>query len=123
MRHTSLIRVDMAAQVPPSQRNKMESFWPAETLKYLFLLLHDTAMGKEDLPLDQYVFNTEAHPLPMAGSVADAAAAHAYVQGPRNIGITPADMSLPLAERLKASHRPSHRAVAAYRLTGLYCCC
>jgi len=32
------------------------------------------------LPLDQWVFNTEAHPLPIAGSPADAAAAAWYVR-------------------------------------------
>jgi hypothetical protein len=62
-------------------RDKMESFWPAETLKYLYLLLDDSS--PEMLPLDQFVFNTEAHPLPIAGSAADAAAAKFYVQGPR----------------------------------------
>ena len=50
-------------QTPPPQRDKMESFFLAETLKYLFLLLDDS---KPDiLPLDQYVFNTEAHALPV----------------------------------------------------------
>lgn len=42
-------------------RDKMESFFLAETLKYLFLLFSDT----EILPLDKWVFNTEAHPLPI----------------------------------------------------------
>lgn len=32
------------------------------------------------------MFNTEAHPLPIAGSAADAAAAKFYVHGPRNDG-------------------------------------
>ena len=63
-------------------RDKMESFWPAETLKYLYLLLDDSS--PEVLPLDQFVFNTEAHPLPIAGSAADAAARKFYVHGPRN---------------------------------------
>ncbi|KAH9839937.1 glycoside hydrolase [Rhodofomes roseus] len=39
----------------------MPSYFLAETLKYLYLLFHD-----EDLvPLDRWVFNTEAHPLPV----------------------------------------------------------
>lgn len=38
----------------------MESFWFAETLKYLYLLFDDT----NKFPLDKYVFNTEAHPFP-----------------------------------------------------------
>jgi len=44
----------------PKFKDNMESFWLAETLKYLYLLFDD-----EDLiPLDKYVFNTEAHPFP-----------------------------------------------------------
>ncbi|KAL1500514.1 hypothetical protein AB1Y20_013170 [Prymnesium parvum] len=38
---------------------RMESFFTAETLKYLWLLFGDGT----DIPLDQYVLNTEAHPL------------------------------------------------------------
>lgn len=37
------------------------SFWLAETLKYLFLLFSD----QDALRLDQWVLNTEAHPLPV----------------------------------------------------------
>jgi mannosyl-oligosaccharide alpha-1,2-mannosidase len=40
------------------KRDKMESFFLAETLQYLFLLFSD---DESCLPLDQYVFNTEAH--------------------------------------------------------------
>ncbi|EIW79097.1 glycoside hydrolase family 47 protein [Coniophora puteana RWD-64-598 SS2] len=41
--------------------DEMPSFFLAETLKYLYLLFHE-----EDLvPLEQWVFNTEAHPLPV----------------------------------------------------------
>lgn len=36
----------------------MESFFLAETLKYLYLLFSDDSL----LPLDEWVFNTEAHP-------------------------------------------------------------
>uniref|UniRef100_A0A673IAV3 alpha-1,2-Mannosidase n=1 Tax=Sinocyclocheilus rhinocerous TaxID=307959 RepID=A0A673IAV3_9TELE len=43
-------------------RNKMESFFLGETLKYLFLLFSD---DNELISLDKYVFNTEAHPLPI----------------------------------------------------------
>lgn len=72
----------LVTQVPPTLRDKMESFWPAETLKYLYLLLDESQ--PELLPLDQFVFNTEAHPLPMMGSMADAEAAKWYVKGPQN---------------------------------------
>jgi len=36
----------------------MESFWTAETLKYFYLMFADTDL----VSLDEYVFNTEAHP-------------------------------------------------------------
>ncbi|KAI9468356.1 hypothetical protein H4R22_002063 [Coemansia sp. RSA 1290] len=39
--------------------DSMESFFLAETLKYLYLIFAPVDM----LPLDKYVFNTEAHPL------------------------------------------------------------
>ena len=38
--------------------DKQESFFMAETLKYLYLLFSSDNL----LPLDEYVFNTEAHP-------------------------------------------------------------
>lgn len=41
--------------------DKMETFWLSETLKYLYLLFDDQAT----LPLDKWVLNTEAHPLPI----------------------------------------------------------
>ncbi|CAH9077003.1 unnamed protein product [Cuscuta europaea] len=39
--------------------NMMQSFFMAETLKYLYLLFSPPSV----IPLDQWVFNTEAHPL------------------------------------------------------------
>ena len=42
-----------------TQEDSMPSFWLAETLKYLFLLFS----SNDVLPLDTWVFNTEAHPL------------------------------------------------------------
>ncbi|RYG52419.1 hypothetical protein EON67_01280, partial [archaeon] len=48
-------------QAPPEQTDKQESFWLAETLKYFYLLFSDS----DTIPLDRYVFNTEAHPLPV----------------------------------------------------------
>ncbi|KAG0304967.1 hypothetical protein BGZ98_004756, partial [Dissophora globulifera] len=41
--------------------DKMETFFLAESLKYLFLLFGPTDV----FPLDKYVFNTEAHPFPI----------------------------------------------------------
>ena len=46
-------------QMPPAQDDKMQTFWLAETLKYLYLLFSPNTT----LPLDQWVFNTECHPL------------------------------------------------------------
>ncbi|KAM6975301.1 endoplasmic reticulum mannosyl-oligosaccharide 1,2-alpha-mannosidase isoform 3-T3 [Tautogolabrus adspersus] len=46
----------------PGPRDKMESFFLGETLKYLYLLFSD---DMEQLSLDKYIFNTEAHPLPI----------------------------------------------------------
>ncbi|XP_042603706.1 endoplasmic reticulum mannosyl-oligosaccharide 1,2-alpha-mannosidase [Cyprinus carpio] len=48
--------------VNPAPRDKMESFFLGETLKYLFLLFSDDS---ELISLDKYIFNTEAHPLPI----------------------------------------------------------
>lgn len=48
--------------------DRQESFWLAETLKYLFLLFDDD--DAQPL-LGQYVLNTEAHPLPVWGSHAE----------------------------------------------------
>lgn len=45
-------------------RDKMESFFLGETLKYLFLLFSDVDI----VPLDKFVFNTEAHILPIRKS-------------------------------------------------------
>ena len=43
----------------------MQSFFIAETLKYLFLLYSDDSV----IPLDQWVLNTEAHPFPLIPGV------------------------------------------------------
>ena len=45
-----------------------QSFFIAETLKYLYLLFSDDSI----LPLDKWVFNTEAHPLPVLRGIPDA---------------------------------------------------
>ncbi|WVO17718.1 hypothetical protein L204_105416 [Cryptococcus depauperatus] len=47
--------------MPPKQLDRMETFWLGETLKYLYLLFDDS----DHIPLDQHVFNTEAHILPV----------------------------------------------------------
>ena len=42
----------------PKQLDEMESFWPAETLKYFYLLFAEPDV----VSLDEWVLNTEAHP-------------------------------------------------------------
>ncbi|KAJ7128796.1 glycoside hydrolase family 47 protein [Mycena crocata] len=56
--YASVLNVE---EVPVTLEDKMETFLMSETLKYLFLLFSDNSV----LPLDEYVFNTEAHPLPI----------------------------------------------------------
>lgn len=45
--------------IPTAKADNVESFWLAETLKYLYLLFED------DVDLTSIVFNTEAHPFPV----------------------------------------------------------
>ncbi|XP_013105226.2 mannosyl-oligosaccharide alpha-1,2-mannosidase IA isoform X2 [Stomoxys calcitrans] len=51
-------------QDAPQKDDVQQSFFLAETLKYLYLLFSDDSL----IPLDEWVFNTEAHPLPIKGS-------------------------------------------------------
>lgn len=51
---------DITKSVPPKD-DVMQAFFMSETMKYLFLLFSNDDV----LPLDQYVFNTEAHPFPI----------------------------------------------------------
>ncbi|KAI5358708.1 putative glycoside hydrolase family 47, six-hairpin glycosidase-like superfamily [Septoria linicola] len=53
---------DVTNSTAPKLDN-MESFWTAETLKYFYLLFSDP----NHISLDDYVFNTEAHPLKRPG--------------------------------------------------------
>ena len=52
--------LDDVMHLPAKQRDNMESFWLAETLKYFYLLFSPTT----EFPLHQVVVNTEAHFLP-----------------------------------------------------------
>lgn len=53
--------IDNVDATKPKQDDVQQSFFLAETLKYLYLIFSDDTL----LPLDQWVFNTEAHPLPI----------------------------------------------------------
>ncbi|XP_077977096.1 mannosyl-oligosaccharide 1,2-alpha-mannosidase IA-like [Glandiceps talaboti] len=48
----------------PQHDDVQQSFFLAETLKYLYLLFSDDSL----IPLDHWIFNTEAHPLPVLKS-------------------------------------------------------
>ncbi|KAL3478510.1 glycoside hydrolase [Aspergillus californicus] len=52
------LRNVMEATSNPDKEDSMESFWMAETLKYLYLIFSETDL----VSLDEFVFNTEAHP-------------------------------------------------------------
>jgi mannosyl-oligosaccharide alpha-1,2-mannosidase len=45
-------------RTPPQLEDSMESFWMAETLKYFYLIFSEP----DTISLDDWVFNTEAHP-------------------------------------------------------------
>ncbi|KAI8613857.1 glycoside hydrolase [Chytriomyces sp. MP71] len=64
--------------------DRQESFFIAETLKYLFLLFADDDM----VPLEKYVFNTEAHPLSVRG--------HGRRSDPANFVPLPTSYKLPV---------------------------
>jgi hypothetical protein len=51
--------------IPTPLSDSLESFFFAETIKYLFLLFS----GPDIIPLDEFVFNTEAHPFKVWGSM------------------------------------------------------
>ena len=53
--------LESVLSVPPRMKDKMETFFLGETLKYLFLIFSDDAA----LPLEKWVINTVAHPLPI----------------------------------------------------------
>ncbi|KAJ4334472.1 hypothetical protein N0V85_009931 [Neurospora sp. IMI 360204] len=49
---------DVTVKGPTTKTDSMESFWLAETLKYFYLIFSPPNL----INLDEYVFNTEAHP-------------------------------------------------------------
>lgn len=68
--------------------NVMQSFWIAETLKYIWLMYSDA------LSLDQWVFNTEAHPMKVFDVLP---------KGKRRKALRPKGLRTP---RTRGSHRP-----------------
>ena len=57
--YTTVGNVRNALDLRP--KDMMESFFLGETLKYLYLLFAD----QQEIDLKQWVFNTEAHPMPV----------------------------------------------------------
>lgn len=55
--NAALIDISVTDGMPP-KADSMESFWMAETLKYFYLVFSEP----DFISLDDYVFNTEAHP-------------------------------------------------------------
>ena len=60
---TDVAYAALKSVVTKEKKNEMESFFFAETLKYMYLLFAQP----ETLDLDKVVFNTEAHPLRRSG--------------------------------------------------------
>lgn len=58
----------------PNHDNRQQSFFLAETLKYLYLLFSEDNV----LSLEDWVFNTEAHPLPVNRSDSSSIAGHPH---------------------------------------------
>ena len=59
--------VDDVTAENPVKDGSMPSYFLAETLKYFYLLFADDSV----IPLDDYVFNTEAHPFPIKKTPSD----------------------------------------------------
>jgi len=59
--YASVLGVDRRQPDKPTPLDEMPSYALAETWKYLYLLFLD----HDPLPMDKYVFNTEAHPFPI----------------------------------------------------------
>ena len=51
--------LDDCTKPNPPKADRMESFWLAETLKYFYLIFAEPGL----VSLDEFVLNTEAHPL------------------------------------------------------------
>ncbi|VDD75134.1 unnamed protein product [Mesocestoides corti] len=64
----------------PIHRDKMDSFWIAETLKYFLLLFDDGLAARFDLR--EWVFNSEGHPFPLPNATAVSLIQDLYNFGP-----------------------------------------
>lgn len=57
----SITRIHPPSTPNSTQHNILHSYALAETFKYLYLIFLD----HDPLPMDKWVFNTEAHPFPI----------------------------------------------------------
>lgn len=57
--NAAIIDISVPKTMELSKDDRMESFWFAETLKYFYLIFSEPEL----ISLDEYVLNTEAHPL------------------------------------------------------------
>lgn len=101
--YTSL---DSVLVIPAPRRDKTESFFIAETLKYFYLLFSPPEVRCDQfhlqpvvailchviiiscmqvVPLDAYVFNTEAHPLPIIDSPLEKLHSVWYLNAPEGL--------------------------------------
>ncbi|KIM65092.1 glycoside hydrolase family 47 protein [Scleroderma citrinum Foug A] len=69
--------IDNVDDTNSTRTDEMESFWFAETLKYLYLTFDDP----EHISLDNYVFNTEAHPFMAPAALSDYGSGNVLVTG------------------------------------------
>ncbi|KAF3015620.1 hypothetical protein E8E14_010693 [Neopestalotiopsis sp. 37M] len=58
MANSAVADVTVASSIDAQQMDSMESFWMGETLKYFYLIFSEPDL----ISLDEWVFNTEAHP-------------------------------------------------------------
>ena len=56
--HSAIADVTLPVDHGSQKLDQCESFWMAETLKYFYLIFSEPGL----ISLDDYVFNTEAHP-------------------------------------------------------------
>ncbi|KZW01083.1 seven-hairpin glycosidase, partial [Exidia glandulosa HHB12029] len=80
--YTTLRDVNQGKWSLDNQGNDLESFFFAEVMKYLYLIFDDPA----HISLDEWVFNTEAHPLRPLGEFAAPSPSSSSSPGPSNGG-------------------------------------
>ncbi|KAJ8105484.1 hypothetical protein OPT61_g10148 [Boeremia exigua] len=96
---------DISADTPPMV-DSMESFWMAETLKYFYLLFSEPDV----ISLDEWVFNTEAHPFKLPKAKDDIVCQHARARDQQRIRqpARPVHAAIPRPLR-RAGSRHAHR--------------